>query len=90
MQHRSKAHGIIVDSADKSVNLNEEITIPNYFDMSCDECTTILKSFKHAKSHYLEVHQTAKGYIKCCGMKLISMIEIDGHIKWHQNPDVFR
>lgn len=86
-QHRSDVHDIV----DKRIRYPyEQITIPDYFDMSCDECPTIMKSFKHAISHYLEEHQIVKGYVKCCGKKLKAPSIVRDHIEFHQNLNIFR
>lgn len=58
-----------------------------HFDMKCDICTKIFKSFFEAKSHYAEEHNELKGYVKCCNKKMKEMWAVHDHISYHLNPD---
>lgn len=61
--------------------------------MSCDACSVEFKlcskSLKNATSHYKKEHQII-GYLKCCGLKLKQDVTVNDHIKWHQNPNIFK
>lgn len=60
------------------------------FDMSCDNCEAMFTSFADAKRHYLVEHGEPKGFIKCCNKKMNSLVDIEEHIEWHNNPEIFR
>lgn len=58
----------------KDVNVVEQPTddleINDYIDASCDLCSEkTFISFNAVHSHYLEVHGTKDGYVKCCKSK---------------------
>lgn len=76
-----------------SMNLdaNEvERVISEHFDMKCDRCDKVFKSLQEAQFHYMDEHQIANGYIKCCGLVFRKTVNINGHILWHLNPGMFR
>lgn len=62
----------------------------SYFDTTCDICSIELKSLKRAITHYKKSHQIDEGYIKCCGLKLKHDRLVSDHIRWHQNPEIFK
>lgn len=64
--------------------------IATHFDMSCDRCNYTLSSLQEAQYHYINEHQVADGYIKCCGIRFKKNVNINGHILWHLKPDMFR
>lgn len=57
------------------------------FDMSCDLCPTVFVSYIDARSHYNGLHNIPKGYVKCCGTKLMFRSQIKDHLKRHLDPD---
>lgn len=61
--------------------------IAKHFDKSCDNCDIMLESFQHARTHYLLEHGDAKGYLKCCDIRLRTITTITEHIEFHQDPD---
>lgn len=65
--------------------------IEQYFDMNCDFCDTIFKSFDDAISHYGAHHKDkSKGYVRCCQLKFTVRSFYNWHIVWHLNPDLFK
>lgn len=57
------------------------------FDMNCEQCETVFVSFQDAKMHYLTEHNEPRGYLRCCGVKMKSLLIIAEHIDMHNNPD---
>lgn len=53
------------------------------FDLNCDNCSEVFKSFNECRSHYLNAHKNSKGYIKCCGLKLSFPCLIEAHLHRH-------
>lgn len=66
-----------------------QAVVSEYFDMSCEKCDTTFSGFDEAKSHYQFAHNIARGYVKCCDLKLREHKNYRGHILWHLNPHVF-
>lgn len=64
--------------------------IAENFDMTCDQCNAKFTTFDYARRHYKECHHEDKGWIKCCGKKLRSLLLIRDHIKKHLNPEQFK
>lgn len=65
--------------------------IPDYFDMKCELCEGVTFSdLTQAKSHYFQEHNIVRGYIKCCELKIKNFSELQEHIKWHSDPEIFR
>lgn len=64
--------------------------IAENFDMKCDQCDEKFSTFDDARRHYKECHNEEKGWIKCCGKKLRSLLLIRDHIKKHLNPEQFK
>lgn len=64
--------------------------IAEFFDMTCDRCDAVFTTYYEARTHYKESHNDEKGYVKCCGMKLIRTGQIRDHVKTHSNPDMFK
>lgn len=65
--------------------------IAENFDMKCDQCEEEkFITFDDARRHYRECHNEDKGWIKCCGKKLRSLLLIRDHIKKHLNPEQFK
>lgn len=65
--------------------------IAENFDMKCDQCEEKkFITFDDARRHYKECHNEDKGWIKCCGKKLRSLLLIRDHIKKHLNPEQFK
>lgn len=60
------------------------------FDMSCDMCDAKFQSYFEARTHYKDVHDEDKGYIKCCGRKLRQFSFVMDHINAHFNPALFK
>lgn len=61
------------------------------FDMSCDCCKTTFQTFQDAIRHYKMKHKNqARGYVKCCSMKLSQNSHFNSHIVYHLNPDVYK
>lgn len=65
-------------------------SIRTFFDMQCEICKTELSSLQHAKLHYLEQHDIPDGYIKCCEMKFREVKNINDHLRYHLNPNIFK
>lgn len=60
------------------------------FDMACDHCEMIFESLHDAKKHYILAHQEPRGYLKCCGIKLKTLLMISEHIDMHVDPERMR
>lgn len=60
------------------------------FDMNCDLCATTFQSFFDARSHYKDVHNDDKGYVKCCGLIFRQFSFVIDHINVHFNPATFK
>lgn len=59
------------------------------FDMKCDECSATFESLNQAQSHYLSEHESMRGYIKCCDIKLRDENLVKEHITYHLQPEQF-
>lgn len=64
--------------------------IEQHFDHSCDYCTMEMKTLKQAVEHYNTDHNIADGYLKCCDMKFKFKSQVEYHIQWHLDPDIFK
>lgn len=64
--------------------------IEKHFDHSCDYCTMEIKTLKQAVEHYNNDHNIADGYLKCCDMKFKFKSQVEYHIQWHLDPDIFK
>lgn len=60
------------------------------FDMGCDQCDMIFESLQDAKKHYILAHNKPHGYLRCCGVKLKTLLTIAEHIDMHVEPDRMR
>lgn len=58
--------------------------------MTCTLCTTIFTSLQDARDHYLQAHENRGGFVTCCKVKIKTMTEVEDHIEWHSNPDLFK
>lgn len=64
--------------------------IREFFDMKCDICSDVeFESLLMVRQHYRTIH-SRKGYLKCCGKKLVQRHEILKHIRYHIDPDSYR
>lgn len=57
--------------------------------MNCDNCDTVFESLGEAQSHYILKHEIARGYIKCCDIKLREDQVVKEHIAYHLDPDAY-
>lgn len=58
------------------------------FDMNCDLCPTVFGTYIDARTHYAAAHPAnPKGYVKCCGTKLMFRSQIKDHLKRHLDPE---
>lgn len=76
----------------KKTKLNAAIVhevIATHFNMKCDLCDSVFKSLQEAQFHYMHEHQIADGYIQCCGAKFKKAIDMEGHILYHNRPELF-
>lgn len=56
----------------------EDLEITDYIDASCDLCSEkTFTSFNAVQSHYLDVHATKDGYVKCCKSKRLFTIKMN-------------
>lgn len=60
------------------------------FDMTCDLCTKSFETLDEVRSHYASAHNNAKGYIKCCNVKLTYRCEVVRHLYRHLDPNKFK
>lgn len=60
------------------------------FDMTCDNCPMIFKTFNDARTHYANEHNNPKGYIKCCKKQLTYRCQVVKHLHRHIEPDKFK
>ncbi|XP_053962691.1 transcription factor grauzone-like [Anastrepha ludens] len=63
--------------------------IAQHFKLACFLCQKSLIDFRELKIHYRKQHQT-KGYVKCCGKKLLYRGVLVDHIHVHNNPEYFK
>lgn len=80
----------ILCHSEKSDDKQYRKFIDEHFDMNCDQCDFVFKTFYDAKRHYRDSHNITKGYIKCCDTKLTELWLIIDHINSHLNPQVYR
>lgn len=78
-----------INVTDMDPNVVERI-MSEYFNMKCDHCDEIFKSLPEAQYHYMHVHDIADGYVKCCGHTFKKNLNINGHVLYHLNPDIFK
>lgn len=76
-----------IDINSEQIDNMEEVR--KFFDMRCEVCQLELQSLQHAKLHYLE-HGIDDGYIKCCKLKFRKVVQVNEHLLYHNNPDVFK
>lgn len=62
------------------------------FDMSCDyvSCSSVFESLEEARRHYATEHNSSKGHIKCCNVKLTYRCEVVRHLYRHLDPNKFK
>lgn len=83
-----------VECEEKSVKLAKlsratiNATIGEHFDLSCDHCSAELKTLKQTVDHYANEHGE-DGYMKCCDMRLKLRFQVEDHVRWHLDPNVF-
>lgn len=68
----------------------EDIKISEFFNLNCQLCATTHLKFTEVKAHYLNVHNSTRGYVICCKRKLFKRYELLEHLDWHLNPNEFR
>lgn len=78
------------DSSEERSTKDTELSIPSYFDTSCDQCQAIFQTLSEARTHYIDQHSSFNGYIKCCGKRFKKRGHVADHIQWHQNPNSFK
>lgn len=66
-----------------------QTVVTEHFDMNCEKCETKFSGFYEAKSHYQFAHNIARGYVKCCDLKIKEHKDYRSHVLWHLNPIVF-
>lgn len=71
------------------VSSNEKDEIWAQFDLKCDNCTVQFQSLNDAQVHYFNEHNIARGYLKCCDMKLREDNMVKEHIAYHKNPTIY-
>lgn len=71
------------------IDSKKKDAIMRNFDMKCDNCQEEFQSLNEAQSHYLSAHN-AKGYIKCCEIKLREEGLIKEHVAYHIDPDSYQ
>ncbi|XP_031627535.1 zinc finger protein 883-like isoform X2 [Contarinia nasturtii] len=59
-------------------------------DMSCDLCPTIFETLFEAQEHYAKEHKNSRGYIKCCGQRLIYQCHVVKHLERHVEPEKYK
>lgn len=65
-------------------------TVAEHFDLRCDLCTAELKTLSETLDHYADEHDLPNGYMKCCDLKLKFRFQVEDHVRWHLDPNVFR
>lgn len=84
---RNKVDEIVAFDVNEIGSDQVEIHSKN-FDMTCDQCTAQFQSLSEAQTHYFTSHDKARGYIKCCDMKIREEALVKEHIAYHFNPDI--
>lgn len=87
-ENESESDPINLSSAKISAAKRKEI-FAQYFDNTCDLCSTELKSLRHALPHYKREHKI-EGYVKCCQLKFKSEKLVNDHLQFHINPEIFK
>lgn len=67
-----------------------ERVVSTEFNMKCRCCDHVFKSFQEAQFHYLHEHDIADGYIECCDMKFTKFTNVESHVLFHLNPELFK
>lgn len=57
--------------------------------MNCDICKDPLDSLLDAQNHYKDSHKQ-RGYLKCCNKKFSSAKMMLDHVKYHNDPDLYK
>lgn len=68
---------------------SEKDAIWTQFDLKCDNCTVEFQNLNDAQVHYFNEHNMARGYLKCCDMKLREDVMVKEHMAYHKNPDIY-
>ena len=65
--------------------------IANFYRLDCDLCSTQKKfrKFSAMLNHYKTEH-SIKGFVTCCGMKIIKIRQIAMHMARHIQPEAFK
>lgn len=71
------------------VSPNEKDEIMSQFDLKCDNCTAEFQNLNDAQVHYFNEHNIARGYVKCCDMKLREENMVKEHIAYHKCPEIY-
>lgn len=88
-ENESESDPINLNSAKISAVKKKEIFV-QYFDNTCDLCSTELNSLRQALPHYKRQHKIDEGYVKCCQLKFKSEKLVNDHIQFHINPEIFK
>lgn len=59
------------------------------FNTACEICSKELGTLKNAIQHYKKFHEIV-GYLKCCRLRFKKEADVEDHIKYHINPDIFK
>lgn len=70
--------------------IDEQRLLLECFDMNCAHCKYQFTSIEEAQYHYHTEHDTAKGFIKCCGIRFSYAPFVRYHLLWHLKPELFR
>lgn len=63
--------------------------LSKYLKMMCDICGQSVMTLTGAIQHHWDRHKKVLGAVKCCDRK-IPLHELNDHMKYHMDPDVYR
>ncbi|XP_061396954.1 zinc finger protein 845-like [Musca vetustissima] len=74
----------------KSIKELDEIIARWRPTLECLECREECSSFSLLQTHFRQQHPAQVCYILCCDCKFVGRHDIEEHIRYHNDPDVFK
>lgn len=59
------------------------------FDMTCEKCPMQFRTLNEAQMHYPTAHDIARGYLRCCDLRLREEGVVKEHIAYHAHPELY-
>lgn len=63
--------------------------IARFYRLECLECNKKFRKLHVFANHFKNQHKNAKGFVTCCGIKIVKLRQIAMHMARHIQPDAF-